>query len=113
MSPESVREILAAADAVLHSGGPGWESDAESIIIRLADALRDARAAIVSELRWLAKAREEYQTPVFPGIEREVHTAYLLADILERRHPVADGGQGFGWLPSWRWDEWDQMGSSS
>lgn len=71
----------------------------------------DERARVIAELRWLADARKEYETVTFPEIARQVHTARHLADILERRTPVADGGEGFGWLPSWRWDEWDQMDS--
>ncbi|WDH80186.1 hypothetical protein PTQ19_07080 [Microbacterium esteraromaticum] len=71
--------------------------------------MTDERARIVAELRWLADARQEYVTDTFPQIEQEVRTARHLADILERKTPVADGGQGFGWLPSWRWGEWDQM----
>lgn len=68
-----------------------------------------ARRRIIDELRWLADAREQYETDVFPEIAREVQTARLLADILERKTPVAEGGTGFGWLPSWMWDQWDQM----
>lgn len=67
------------------------------------------RSRIIEELRWLAAAREEYVTDVFPEIAREVHTARHLANILERKIPVVDGGDGFGWIPSWRWEEWDAM----
>lgn len=69
----------------------------------------DERATIIAELRWLAEAREKYQTDTFPSIAREVQTSRHLADILERKVPVAEGGAGFGWIPSWLWDEWDQM----
>lgn len=69
----------------------------------------DARASILAELRWLADARSRYETDVFPSIAAEVRTARQLADILERKVPVADGGSGFGWIPSWLWNEWDDM----
>ncbi len=69
----------------------------------------DERARVIAELRWLADARKEYETDTFPQIAREVQTARQLADILERKTPVSDGGQGFGWIPSWRWNEWDDM----
>lgn len=67
------------------------------------------RANLAAELRWLADARSRYETDVFPSIAREVQTARQLADIIERQTPVADGGAGFGWIPSWLWDEWDGM----
>lgn len=67
------------------------------------------RARIIAELRWLADKREEYKTDVFPQIQEQADTARQLADILERHEPVSEGGTGWGWLPSWRWDEWDQM----
>jgi hypothetical protein len=68
----------------------------------------DVRALVIAELRWLADARDEYTGD--EEIKRDTRTARHLADILERKHPVADGGEGWGWLPSWKWAEWDAMG---
>lgn len=68
------------------------------------------------KLRWLADARAEYVdgpfstvdefhrlSPTMQSIAREVMTVRLAADML-------DGiNDAFGWLPSWKWDEWDQV----
>lgn len=72
----------------------------------------EARQRIINELRWLADKRDEYSTDMLPQIHEQAQTARQLADILERKTPVVDGGEGWGWLPSWRWDEWDAMAAA-
>lgn len=74
----------------------------------------DLRAKIVSDLRYLAEARKDYcgrcpehqgdmmqMTPTEMGVHDGHATAAWLADIVEGSNDAK------GWLPSWRWDEWE------
>ena len=79
-----------------------------------ARAFDDGYAQAVDDVRWLADARAEYGPLgvknaadyfALNDSERVLHTqtktAEQIADML-------DGtlDQAWGWLPSWRWDEW-------
>lgn len=68
------------------------------------------------KLRWLADARAKYVdgpfetikqfhslSPTMQSVAREVMTARMLADILEGKN------NAYGWLPSWKWDDWDEL----
>lgn len=75
----------------------------------MTEAEKEAREApgyadAIADLRWLADARDEYTSE---DVKPAVMTARLLAEILAETTPVSDGGTGWGWLPSWLWDEWD------
>lgn len=52
----------------------------------------------VADIRWLASARDDYDDP---GVREHTDVARLVADILTSQN------DGYGWLPSWRWDEWE------
>lgn len=79
----------------------------------------DPRAAIVSDLRFLAEARKDYchrcpehqgdmneMGPMALAVHEEHATALWLADIVEGTNTAR------GWLPSWRWSEWTARQSS-
>lgn len=52
----------------------------------------------VEDIRWLADARDDYADP---NVREHTDVARLVADILSGKN------EGYGWLPSWRWDEWE------
>jgi hypothetical protein len=52
----------------------------------------------IEDIRWLALARDDYDDP---RVREHTDAARLVADIL------ASDNEGYGWLPSWRWDEWE------
>ena len=58
-------------------------------------------------IRWLAEARGQYSPPEGSDaekyIKRELETAHHLADILDGTN------EGWGWLPSWRWEEFSSL----
>lgn len=58
-------------------------------------------------IRWLAEARGQYSPPEGSDaekyIQRELETAHHLADILDGKD------EGWGWLPSWRWEEFSSL----
>lgn len=86
---------------------------------RAVESEDDPRAAIVSDLRFLAEARKDYchrcpehqgdmneMGPMALAVHEEHATALWLADIVEGTNTAR------GWLPSWRWSEWTARQSS-
>lgn len=83
-------------------------------------AEKEARSHLLTELRWLAAARAEYC-----HIDHTDVRAYLDASDMEQHihqeHAVVEGvadildgtNDGMGWLPSWRWDDWEALRSGS
>jgi len=78
------------------------------------------RAQIVKELRFLATSRRDYcyacpktveefyqLRPQELGVHEEHIAADWLADIIEGKNDAR------GWLPSWRWGEWDAVREAS
>ena len=74
---------------------------------------RAIRRQVAEDLRWLAVARKDYcrrcpetqgdmhdMGPLALAVHEEHATASWLADIIEGKNDA------MGWLPSWRWDEW-------
>lgn len=55
-----------------------------------------ARKELIDDLTWLADAREEY---AHGDVIKET-------DAVRVALGVAQGEPAWGWLPSWRWDEW-------
>lgn len=114
---ESCRGEVRAALAVV---GPLIAEDARERLVEAAarrvqaDPPVDVRAQIVADLRYLATARKDYcnrcpehqgdmmqMTPTEVGVHDGHATASWLADI------IAGANDAKGWLPSWRWDEWE------
>ena len=64
----------------------------------MSDTFEAGYRRAIEDIRWLASARDDYDDA---GVREHTDTARLVADIL------ASDNDGYGWLPSWRWDEWE------
>lgn len=110
---ETVRAVLAAV-------GPRIAEDTRDRLIAAAgkaverEQPIDVRAKIVADLRFLAAARKDYcqrcpehqgdmheMGPTALAVHEDHSAAAWLADILEGTNDAK------GWLPSWRWDDWE------
>lgn len=110
----------ATAEAMLAAVAPLIEQDTRERLVAAAaraverEGCEDPRAKIVSDLRWLAAARKEYclrcpehqgdmqaMGPTALAVHDDHDAAERLAGIVEGTHSAR------GWLPSWRWDEWE------
>lgn len=79
----------------------------------LATVRAEVKADVVAQLRWLAAARAEYDHIPEGGY----HSATASDQLVHHEHRGVSGvadilegiSDGMGWLPSWRWDEWQVM----
>jgi hypothetical protein len=75
-------------------------------------------STIIEDIRWLAAARQEYchlnhkddgPTPSeyweASEMERALHHEHQTAEGVAR---ILDGGEAWGWLPSWKEPEWER-----
>jgi hypothetical protein len=83
-----------AADALLEMSLPEGEAAAAA-----PEGYDAGYQRAIADIRWLADARDEYDSE---AVRPNTHTARHIADILEGTNDA------FGWLPSWKWDGWDE-----
>ena len=104
--------IEKAKRCVLESDqGDSFEPTFDILASAPGDALREHDAKVWDEGRiwvadllvWLADARADYTGP---EIEFQVATTRNLADI------VRGANDAKGWLPSWRWDEFEKIAAA-
>lgn len=114
---ESCRDEVRAALVVV---GPLIAEDTRVRMVTAAaeivkrEGVEDVRAKIVADMRWLAEARKEYcqRCPEHQGDMHDMGPTALAVhddhDAAERLADILDGSPNWkGWLPSWRWDEWE------
>lgn len=99
MQPEDVDAAL--VEKAMREYLPGlYDTGAEAMRHALAAVLPEIRAharkELADDLTWLADAREEY---AHGDVVKET-------DAVRVALGVAQGEPAWGWLPSWRWDEW-------
>lgn len=96
----ALRELLATEGVFAAADHPRFDFVARRILAAVLPLYEAAvRKAMVDDLTWLADAREEYGPD--PAIIKET-------DAVRVALSVAQGEPAWGWLPSWRWDEWKQ-----
>jgi len=57
----------------------------------------EVRASVLADMRWLADARDGYTDE---RVQFQTASVRQVADIIDGTN------DGFGWLPSWRWEAW-------
>ena len=85
-----------------------------------AEAGEEGYRAAISDLRWLADRRDEYGGPrkvenvtdyfALSDTEKRIYDA--VKDVHHTADILAGDNDGCGWLPSWRWDEWERRKSA-
>jgi hypothetical protein len=110
--PPDVERVVAFVGPLIAEGTRVRMVEA-AVEIMEREGVEDTRAAIISDLRWLAEARKEYcqRCPEHQGDMHDMGPTALAVhddhDAAERLADIIEGtNEAKGWLPSWRWDEW-------